>query len=57
MIRSHVRLSMENDYKELYFIFGMMAFIIICATVGLVLFVKYLNRESREGRPPRTPKP
>lgn len=47
---------METDYKELYFIFGTMAFIIICATVGLVLFVKYLNRESKEGRPPRNQK-
>jgi hypothetical protein len=36
------------DYKELYLIFGVMAFIIISATVGLVLFVKYLNRDSRE---------
>jgi hypothetical protein len=39
---------MDSDYKELYLIFGMMAFIIISATVGLVLFVKYLNRDSRD---------
>jgi hypothetical protein len=39
---------MDSDYKELYFIFGVMAFIIISATVGLVLFVKYLNRDSRD---------
>lgn len=45
---------MDTDYKELYFVFGMIAFIIICATVGLVLFVRYLNRESKEGRPPRS---
>ena len=38
---------MENDYKELYLVFGTMAFILICATVGLVLFVKYLNRDSK----------
>jgi hypothetical protein len=39
---------MQTDYKELYLIFGVMAFIIISATVGLILFVKYLNRDSRE---------
>lgn len=43
---------MDTDYKELYFVFGMMAFIIIFATIGLVLFVRYLNRESKEGRHP-----
>lgn len=41
---------MDTDYKELYFIFGAIAFIIICATAGLVLFVKYLNRDSRDPR-------
>ena len=41
---------MGTDYKELYFIFGMIAFILICATVGLILFVKYLNRDSRDGK-------
>jgi hypothetical protein len=39
---------MDSDYKELYFVFGMMAFIIIFATIGLVLFVRYLNRDSRD---------
>ncbi len=38
---------MDTDYRELYFIFGAMALIIICATAGLILFVKYLNRDSR----------
>ncbi len=38
---------METDYKELYFVFGMMAFILIFATLGLILFVKYLNRDSK----------
>jgi hypothetical protein len=39
---------MNSDYKELYFIFGAIIFIIVSATVGLVLFVKYLNRDSRD---------
>ncbi|MBD0371955.1 MAG: hypothetical protein ICV60_14030 [Pyrinomonadaceae bacterium] len=39
---------MDTNYKELYFVFGMMVFIIISATVGLILFVKYLNRDSRD---------
>lgn len=39
---------MNSDYKELYIIFGAMVFILIFATVGLVLFVKYLNRDSRD---------
>lgn len=39
---------MDSSYRELYFVFGMMAFILIFATVGLVLFVKYLNRDSRD---------
>ncbi|HKS27504.1 MAG TPA: hypothetical protein VJS44_06775 [Pyrinomonadaceae bacterium] len=38
---------MNTNYTELYFIFGAMIFIIVCATVGLILFVKYLNRDSR----------
>lgn len=41
---------MDNDYTELYYVFGAMAFILICGTVGLVLFVKYLNRDSRDRR-------
>ena len=41
---------MDSGYRELYFIFGMMAFIIVTATVGLVLFVKYLNRDSRDSK-------
>ena len=39
---------MDTSYTELYFVFGAMAFIIICGTIGLVLFVKYLNRDSRK---------
>lgn len=39
---------METSYKELFFVFGMMAFILIFGTVGLVIFVKYLNRDSRD---------
>lgn len=52
---------MDSGYTELYFVLGMMAFIIITATVGLVLFVKYLNRDSRDqkhavtGRKPEEP--
>lgn len=38
---------METDYTELYFVFGMMALILILGTLGLVLFVKYLNRDSK----------
>lgn len=41
---------MDSDYRELYFVFGMMAFIIIFATLGLVLFIKYLNRDSKDPR-------
>lgn len=41
---------MDTGYTELYFVFGMMAFIIICATVGLILFVRYLNRDSKNNR-------
>ena len=41
---------MDTNYRELYFVFGMIAFILIFATIGLVLFVKYLNRESKDGR-------
>jgi hypothetical protein len=41
---------MDNDYTQLYYIGGVMAFILICGTVGLVLFVKYLNRDSRAPR-------
>lgn len=47
---------METDYRELYFVFGMMAFIIVVGTIGLVLFIKYLNRESKKGRPPDSSK-
>lgn len=39
---------MDSGYKELFFIFGTMAFVLICATVGLVLFVKYLRRDSEK---------
>ena len=39
---------MDTNYRELYFVFGMMAFIIITATIGLILFVRYLNRDSRD---------
>lgn len=39
---------MDLAYKELYFVFGAIIFIIIFATAGLVLFVKYLNRDSRD---------
>lgn len=39
---------MDADYKELYFIFGAIVLILICATAGLILFVKYLNRDSRD---------
>jgi hypothetical protein len=39
---------MDTGYTELYFIFGAMILILVCATVGLVLFVKYLNRDSRD---------
>lgn len=39
---------MDTDYKELYFVFGAIAFILICGTVGLVLFIKYLNRDSHD---------
>lgn len=42
--------AMESSYKELFLIFGMMAFIIICGTIGLVLFVRYLTRDSRDHR-------
>lgn len=38
---------MDSDYKELYYIFGAIILILICATLGLVLFVKYLNHDSR----------
>lgn len=38
---------METDYTELYFVFGMMALILILGSLGLVLFVKYLNRDSK----------
>jgi hypothetical protein len=41
---------MDTGYTELYFVFGAMAFILICGTIGLVLFVKYLNRDSRKRR-------
>jgi hypothetical protein len=41
---------MDTGYTELYFVFGAMALILICGTVGLVLFVKYLNRDSRKRR-------
>jgi hypothetical protein len=41
---------MDTDYRELYFIFGAMALILVSATVGLILFVKYLNRDSRKSR-------
>jgi hypothetical protein len=39
---------MDTVYTELYFVFGAMILILVCATVGLVLFVKYLNRDSRD---------
>ena len=38
---------MNSDYKELYFVFGAIIFILISATAGLILFVRYLNRDSR----------
>ncbi len=41
---------MDTDYNIPYFVFATMALVIICATVGLVLFVKYLNRDSRKPR-------
>lgn len=41
---------METDYTELYFVFGMMALILILGTVGLILFVKYLNRDSKNAK-------
>jgi hypothetical protein len=39
---------MDTGYTELYYVFGAMAFILIFGTIGLVLFVKYLNRDSRD---------
>ncbi len=41
---------MDTDYTELYFVFGAMALILICGTIGLALFIKYLNRDSRKRR-------
>lgn len=41
---------MDTDYTELYFVFGMMALILILGTVGLILFVKYLNRDSKSSK-------
>ncbi len=41
---------MDTNYTELYFVFGAMALILVSATVGLILFVKYLNRDSRKSR-------
>lgn len=37
---------MDSDYRELYFVFGTMIFVLLCSTVGLILFVKYLRRDS-----------
>ncbi len=39
---------MNSDYRELFFIFGTMAFVLVCSTVGLILFVKYLRRDSQK---------
>ncbi|HEX8175833.1 MAG TPA: hypothetical protein VF543_12000 [Pyrinomonadaceae bacterium] len=39
---------MNSDYKELYFIFGAIILILICGSIALTLFVKYLNRDSRD---------
>ena len=41
---------MDTDYTELYFVFGAMALVLISGTVGLILFVKYLNRDSRKSK-------
>jgi hypothetical protein len=39
---------MDSGYRELYFVFGTMAFVLICSTVGLILFVKYLRRDAQK---------
>ena len=41
---------MNTGYTELYFVFGMIGFILISATVGLILFVRYLNRDSKNNK-------
>jgi hypothetical protein len=44
---------MDTHYTELFFVFGMMAFVLIVGTIGLILFVKYLNREKKEAESQR----
>lgn len=41
---------MDSGYRELYFILGTMAFVLLCSTIGLILFVKYLKRDSQKGK-------